>query len=48
LLQALDLSFCFILGFNGSSQDEAKATLVQAEGEVARLQSVVSSLHTEA
>jgi uncharacterized small protein (DUF1192 family) len=33
---------------NGSSQDEAKATLVQAEGEVARLQSVVSSLHTEA
>ncbi|OQE20704.1 hypothetical protein PENFLA_c016G10274 [Penicillium flavigenum] len=33
---------------NGSSQDEAKATLVQTEGEVARLQSVVSSLHTEA
>ncbi|CAG8904903.1 unnamed protein product [Penicillium egyptiacum] len=33
---------------SGSSQEEAKATLVQAEGEVARLQSVVSSLHTEA
>ncbi|CAG8171215.1 unnamed protein product [Penicillium nalgiovense] len=33
---------------DGSSQEEAKATLVQAEGEVARLQSVVSSLHTEA
>ncbi|KAJ6149435.1 hypothetical protein N7471_000634 [Penicillium samsonianum] len=33
---------------NGTSQEEAKATLVQAEGEVARLQSVVTSLHTEA
>ncbi|KAF7516886.1 hypothetical protein PCG10_001716 [Penicillium crustosum] len=33
---------------NGTSQEEAKATLVQAEGEVARLQSVVTSLHSEA
>lgn len=33
---------------DGSSQDEAKAALVQAEGEVARLQSVVESLHKEA
>ncbi|KAJ5202634.1 hypothetical protein N7449_004713 [Penicillium cf. viridicatum] len=33
---------------NGTSQEEAKATLVQAEGEVARLQSVVASLHGEA
>jgi hypothetical protein len=33
---------------DGSSQDEAKASLVQAEGEVARLQSVVESLHREA
>jgi DNA repair exonuclease SbcCD ATPase subunit len=33
---------------NGSSQEEAKAALVQAEGEVARLQSVVTSLHSEA
>jgi hypothetical protein len=33
---------------NGSSQDEARAALVQAEGEVARLQSVVTSLHSEA
>ncbi|OQE24516.1 hypothetical protein PENSTE_c007G03623 [Penicillium steckii] len=33
---------------DGSSQDEAKAALVQAEGEVARLQSVVDSLHREA
>lgn len=33
---------------DGSSQDEAKAALVQAEGEVARLQSVVESLHLEA
>lgn len=33
---------------DGSSQDEAKAALVQTEGEVARLQSVVESLHREA
>ena len=33
---------------SGSSQEESKAALVQAEGEVARLQSVVSSLHSEA
>ncbi|KAJ5374965.1 hypothetical protein N7517_006971 [Penicillium concentricum] len=33
---------------SGSAQEEAKATLVQAEGEVARLQSVVTSLHSEA
>ncbi|KAJ5781430.1 uncharacterized protein N7518_009913 [Penicillium psychrosexuale] len=33
---------------SGSSQEEAKATLVQAEGEVARLQSVITSLHSEA
>ncbi|KAJ5388260.1 hypothetical protein N7509_010801 [Penicillium cosmopolitanum] len=33
---------------DGSSQDEAKASLVQAEGEIARLQSVVESLHREA
>jgi chromosome segregation ATPase len=33
---------------DGSSQDEAKASLVQAEGEIARLQSVVDSLHAEA
>ncbi|OQE43359.1 hypothetical protein PENCOP_c003G07481 [Penicillium coprophilum] len=33
---------------SGSSQEEAKATLVKAEGEVARLQSVVTSLHSEA
>ncbi|KAJ5476394.1 hypothetical protein N7475_002123 [Penicillium sp. IBT 31633x] len=33
---------------SGSSQQEAKAALVQAEGEVARLQSVVTSLHNEA
>ncbi|KAJ5596627.1 hypothetical protein N7450_003085 [Penicillium hetheringtonii] len=33
---------------DGSSQEEAKAALVQAEGEVARLQSVVDSLHREA
>lgn len=32
---------------SGSSQEEAKAALVQTEGEVARLQSVVSSLHLE-
>ncbi|KAJ5823258.1 hypothetical protein N7447_005598 [Penicillium robsamsonii] len=32
---------------SGSSQEETKATLVQAEGEVARLQSVVTSLHGE-
>lgn len=32
---------------NGSSQDEAKASLVQAEGEISRLQSVVSSLEHE-
>ncbi|KAJ5504285.1 hypothetical protein N7463_007159 [Penicillium fimorum] len=32
---------------SGSAQEEAKATLVQAEGEVARLQSVVTSLHSE-
>ncbi|KAI1831437.1 hypothetical protein DTO006G1_1734 [Penicillium roqueforti] len=33
---------------SGSSQEETKATLVQAEGEVARLQSVITSLHSEA
>jgi len=33
---------------DGSSQDEAKASLVQAEGEIARLQSVIDSLHAEA
>lgn len=33
---------------NGSSQEEAKASLVQAEGEIARLQSVIDSLHSEA
>lgn len=33
---------------NGSSQEEAKAARVQAEGEVARLQSVITSLHGEA
>ncbi|KAJ5089563.1 hypothetical protein N7532_008247 [Penicillium argentinense] len=33
---------------DGSTQDEAKASLVQAEGEIARLQSVVESLHREA
>jgi peptidoglycan hydrolase CwlO-like protein len=33
---------------SGSSQEESKAALVQAEGEVARLQSVVTSLHSEA
>ncbi|KGO78502.1 hypothetical protein PITC_068020 [Penicillium italicum] len=33
---------------NGTSQEEAKATLVQAEGEVARLHSVITSLHSEA
>ncbi|KAJ5183677.1 hypothetical protein N7492_001293 [Penicillium capsulatum] len=33
---------------DGSSQHEAQAALVQAEGEVARLQSVVESLHREA
>ncbi|CAG7971725.1 unnamed protein product [Penicillium salamii] len=33
---------------SGSSQEESKAALVQAEGEVARLQSVLTSLHTEA
>ncbi|KAJ5168329.1 uncharacterized protein N7482_003923 [Penicillium canariense] len=33
---------------NGSSQDEVQAALVQAEGEIARLQSVVESLHAEA
>jgi Chromosome segregation ATPases len=33
---------------DGSSQDEAKASLVQAEGEIARLQSVVDSMHIEA
>lgn len=33
---------------DGSSQDESKAALVKAEGEVARLQSVVESLHSEA
>ncbi|KAJ6004524.1 hypothetical protein N7499_000593 [Penicillium canescens] len=32
---------------SGSSQEEAKAALVQTEGEVARLQSVVNSLHLE-
>ncbi|KAJ5762312.1 uncharacterized protein N7511_005694 [Penicillium nucicola] len=32
---------------SGSSHEEAKAALVQAEGEVARLQSVVGSLHLE-
>ncbi|KAJ5086574.1 hypothetical protein NUU61_007881 [Penicillium alfredii] len=32
---------------NGTSQEEARAALVQAEGEVARLQSVVESLHSE-
>lgn len=32
---------------NGSTQDEAKAALVQAEGEVARLHSVVDSLQNE-
>lgn len=33
---------------SGSSQEESKAALVQAEGEVARLQSVLTSLHSEA
>lgn len=33
---------------DGTSQDEAKASLLKAEGEVARLQSVVESLHGEA
>lgn len=33
---------------NGSSQEEAKAALVQAEGEIARLQSVIESLQQEA
>lgn len=33
---------------DGSSQDEAKASLMQAEGEIARLQSVIESMHTEA
>lgn len=33
---------------DGSSQEEAKAALVQAEGEIARLQSVIESLHGEA
>jgi hypothetical protein len=33
---------------DGSSQDEAKASLAQAEGEIARLQSVVDSMHIEA
>ncbi|CAG7937139.1 unnamed protein product [Penicillium olsonii] len=33
---------------SGSSQEESKAALVKAEGEVARLQSVLTSLHTEA
>ncbi|CAI7574277.1 unnamed protein product [Penicillium glandicola] len=32
---------------SGSSQEESKAALVQAEGEVARLQSVITSLHSE-
>lgn len=33
---------------NGTSQEDAKAALVQAEGEIARLQSVVESLQGEA
>ncbi|KAJ5149666.1 hypothetical protein N7448_001244 [Penicillium atrosanguineum] len=33
---------------DGSSQDAAKASLVQAEGEIARLQSVIESMHAEA
>jgi hypothetical protein len=33
---------------SGSSQEESKAALVQAEGEIARLQSVLTSLHSEA
>lgn len=33
---------------NGSSQEEARAALVHAEGEIARLQSVIDSLHSEA
>ncbi|KAJ5972240.1 uncharacterized protein N7479_002158 [Penicillium vulpinum] len=33
---------------NGSSQEEAKAALLQTEGEVTRLQSIVTSLHSEA
>lgn len=33
---------------DGSTLDEVKASLVQAEGEIARLQSVIESLHGEA
>ncbi|KAJ5665909.1 uncharacterized protein N7477_008357 [Penicillium maclennaniae] len=33
---------------DGPSQDEVKASLVQAEGEIARLQSVIESMHAEA
>ncbi|CEO60226.1 hypothetical protein PMG11_04864 [Penicillium brasilianum] len=33
---------------NGSPADEVKASLAQAEGEIARLQSIVDSLHAEA
>jgi hypothetical protein len=36
------------LRHDGSSTDEFKASLAQAEGEIARLQSVVDSLHAEA
>lgn len=37
-----------VMRHSGSSQEESKAALVQAEGEVARLQSVLTSLHSEA
>jgi chromosome segregation ATPase len=36
------------LRHDGSPKDEVKASLVHAEGEIARLQSVIDSLHTEA
>jgi predicted nucleic acid-binding Zn-ribbon protein len=37
-----------VLRHDGSPKDEVKASLVHAEGEIARLQSVIDSLHTEA